>query len=56
MTVAISEAVPALISGTTSTFLAQFFLRRPLIAATTQEFHIDGSWANPKITKMERKP
>ncbi len=38
------------------TFLAQFFLRRPLIAATTQEFHIDGSWANPKITKMERKP
>ena len=38
------------------TFLAQFFLRRPLIAATTQEFHIDGSWANPKITKTERKP
>lgn len=37
------------------TFLAQFFLRRPLIAATTQEFHIDGSWANPRITKMERK-
>jgi uncharacterized protein (TIGR02099 family) len=39
-----------------ASFLAQFFLRRPLIAATTQEFHIDGSWANPKITKMERKP
>ncbi len=37
-------------------FLAQFFLRRPLMAAATQEFHIDGSWANPKITKMERKP
>jgi len=37
-------------------FLAQFFLRRPLMQAATQEFHIDGSWANPKITKMERKP
>ncbi|MES2414279.1 MAG: YhdP family protein [Pseudomonadota bacterium] len=37
-------------------FLAQYFLRRPLIQATTQEFHIDGSWANPQITKVERKP
>ncbi len=37
------------------TFLAQFFLRRPLIQAATQEFHIDGSWANPKITRVERK-
>ena len=36
-------------------FLAQYFLRRPLIQATTQEFHIDGSWADPKITKVERK-
>lgn len=24
--------------------------------ATTQEFHIDGTWANPKITKIDRKP
>jgi len=23
--------------------------------AATQEFHIDGSWADPKITKVERK-
>ncbi|MDB5966012.1 MAG: hypothetical protein JWQ72_2512 [Polaromonas sp.] len=38
------------------TFLAQYFLRRPLIQATTQEFHIDGSWADPKITRVERKP
>ena len=38
------------------TFLAQFFLRRPLIQANTQEFQIDGSWADPKITKVERKP
>jgi uncharacterized protein YhdP len=37
------------------TFLAQYFLRRPLIQATTQEFHIDGTWANPKITKVEHK-
>ena len=38
------------------TFLAQYFLRQPLIRANTQEFHIDGSWADPKITKVERKP
>ncbi len=38
------------------TFLAQLFLRRPFIEAATQEFHIDGSWADPKITRVERKP
>jgi len=38
------------------TFLAQWFLRRPLIESTTQEFHIDGSWADPKITKLQRHP
>ncbi len=38
------------------TFLAQLLLRRPLLAAATQEFHIDGVWADPKITKVERKP
>ena len=37
------------------TFLAQLFLRRPLTEASTQEFHIDGSWADPKIAKVERK-
>ncbi|RYX94563.1 MAG: TIGR02099 family protein [Comamonadaceae bacterium] len=37
------------------TFLAQYFLRRPLIDATTQEFHIDGTWADPKITKVPRR-
>ncbi len=36
-------------------FLAQLFLRRPLIEAATQEFHIDGSWADPKITKVEHR-
>lgn len=38
------------------TFLAQMFLRRPLIEAATQEFHIDGTWTDPKITKVEKKP
>jgi uncharacterized protein (TIGR02099 family) len=37
------------------TFLAQYFLRQPLIDAATQEFQIDGSWADPKVTKLERK-
>jgi len=36
------------------TFLAQMFLRRPMIESATQEFHIDGSWADPKITKVPR--
>jgi len=37
------------------TFLAQMVLSRPLIAAATQEFQIDGTWADPKITKMPRR-
>lgn len=37
------------------TFLAQIFLRKPLMEAATQEFHIDGTWADPKITKIDRK-
>ncbi|WP_309680700.1 YhdP family protein [Polaromonas sp.] len=36
-------------------FLAQVFLRKPLMEAATQEFHIDGTWADPKITKIDRK-
>lgn len=35
-----------------STFLAQLVLRRPLIRSATQEFHIDGSWIEPKITRL----
>jgi uncharacterized protein YhdP len=38
-----------------TTFLTQVVLRRPLIEAATQEFHIDGSWADPKIVKVDRK-
>jgi uncharacterized protein YhdP len=37
------------------TFLAQMFLRKPLTEAATQEFHIDGNWADPKITRVPRK-
>ena len=37
------------------TFLAQYFLRQPLTQAATQEFHIDGTWTNPKITKVDRR-
>jgi uncharacterized protein (TIGR02099 family) len=33
-------------------FLAQMFLRRPLIESATQEFHIDGPWADPRVTKL----
>ncbi|RYX96904.1 MAG: TIGR02099 family protein [Comamonadaceae bacterium] len=37
------------------TFLAQYFLRTPLMRAATQEFDIDGTWTDPKIVKVERK-
>jgi uncharacterized protein YhdP len=33
-------------------FLAQLFLQNPLIKANTQEFFIDGSWADPRVTKV----
>ncbi len=32
--------------------LAQLFLRRPLIKAATQEFHVDGSWSDPRVTRV----
>ncbi|MEO7391739.1 MAG: YhdP family protein [Ramlibacter sp.] len=38
------------------TFLAQMFLRQPLIRAATQEFQIDGTWADPQVTRISRKP
>lgn len=37
------------------TFLAQIFLRRPLMEAATQEFHVDGSWVDPRVTKLVRR-
>jgi uncharacterized protein YhdP len=38
------------------TFLAQMFLRQPLIRANTQEFQINGSWYDPHITQIPHKP
>ncbi|MES2784076.1 MAG: YhdP family protein [Pseudomonadota bacterium] len=36
-------------------FLAQMFLRQPLMRAATQEFHIDGTWSDPRITKLDKR-
>lgn len=36
-------------------FLAQVFLRGPLIEAATQEFRIDGDWADPRVTRVARR-
>ncbi|RZM02862.1 MAG: TIGR02099 family protein [Variovorax sp.] len=36
------------------TFLAQWLLSKPLTAAGTQEFQIDGTWTDPAITKVPR--
>lgn len=36
-------------------FVAQLFLRRPLMAASTREFTVQGSWAEPKVERVERK-
>ena len=44
---------PALGLGT---FVAQWLLRRPLIAANTREFRITGKWDDPRIERVERQP
>lgn len=38
-----------------STFLAQALLSKSLAAAATQEFQIEGTWTDPKITKVPRR-
>jgi len=35
-----------------STFLAQLVLKQPLSRVNTQEFLIDGTWSDPKVTKV----
>jgi uncharacterized protein YhdP len=30
------------------------FLRQPLMRAATQEFHVDGTWADPRVTRVAR--
>src|SRR5262249_49676323 len=37
------------------TFLAQLFLRNPLARAGTREFHVQGSWADPKVEPVDHK-
>jgi uncharacterized protein (TIGR02099 family) len=37
-------------------FLAQVFLRGPLIEAATQEFQIDGTWTDPRVSRLARRP
>ena len=36
-----------------STFLAQFVLRKPLIKSNTQELHVQGTWKDPKVSKVD---
>jgi uncharacterized protein YhdP len=36
------------------TFLAQLFLRDPLMHVFTMEYHIAGSWKDPEISKVSR--
>ncbi|MFZ9321240.1 MAG: AsmA-like C-terminal region-containing protein, partial [Hylemonella sp.] len=40
------------VAGLTS-FLAQLLLRQPLIESATQEFRIDGSWADPRVVRTD---
>jgi uncharacterized protein YhdP len=37
-----------------STFFAQWLLNKPLIEAGTQEMLVDGTWLEPRVTKVER--
>ncbi len=36
-------------------FLAQLLVRKPLLDSLTQEFVIDGTWLEPRVTKIDRK-
>jgi uncharacterized protein (TIGR02099 family) len=38
------------------TFLAQLFLRKPLMQAGTREFKVTGAWADPQVEPIERHP
>jgi uncharacterized protein (TIGR02099 family) len=38
--------------GLTS-YLAQMMLSKPLVRAGTSEFFVDGTWTNPRVTKLE---
>ncbi len=36
------------------TFLAQWLLRKPIVAASTEEFRVTGTWTDPKIEQVPR--
>ena len=36
-------------------FLGQFLLRQPLQEAATRQFHVTGTWADPKVTPVNRR-
>ena len=38
-----------------SSFLAQLILRKPLIEAATFELLVDGTWLDPRVTKVENR-
>jgi uncharacterized protein (TIGR02099 family) len=38
-----------------TTFLAQWLLQNPLSQASTQEFMIDGSWTDPRVTRIDKR-
>jgi uncharacterized protein YhdP len=38
--------------GLTS-YLAQMVLSKPLVRAGTSEFHVDGTWSDPRVTKVD---
>lgn len=35
-------------------FVAQYLIGKPLQAAATQQFHVSGSWYDPKVEKVQR--
>jgi uncharacterized protein (TIGR02099 family) len=37
------------------TFVAQWLLRKPIVAASTEEFRVTGSWADPKVEQLPRR-
>jgi uncharacterized protein (TIGR02099 family) len=37
-------------------FIAQWLLQNPLSRASAQEFLVDGSWAEPRVTRVEKRP
>jgi uncharacterized protein (TIGR02099 family) len=37
-------------------FVAQWLLKNPLSRASSQEFTIDGSWDNPRVTRIDNRP